>query len=152
MRKESALERAQRIAKERRVWFHPNWRVQQIWAAINWADPVYCAATSEGHRRSMDRVRSGEGFLYVAEIVGEPETIKIGHALNLAARTVSLKADHSKEFRMLASVPAPLSVERRLHRRLRRAGFGKTTGNKTEFYPRAVLQHPEIPEALKVAR
>ena len=146
-----ALDRARRIATERGVWFHPNWGVQQIWSAIHWADPAYRAATSAGHKRSMDRIQAGEGFLYVAEVIGDPATIKIGHALDVSARVSSLKADYFMDFRMLASMPAPLTLEKRLHRRLRWAGFGKTRGRKTEFYPRAVLQHPEIPDALKVA-
>lgn len=138
-------------AKALGVWIHKNWNFYQVQAAINWADPVYRTRRKEGHRRAMDRVIAGEGFLYIAEVIGT-EIVKIGHTLDLANRVKSIRTDHGVAVKMIASIPAALTQERNLHWRLRKfRDRGPVRGCATEFYHRSVLGCEALPAALRSA-
>lgn len=139
------------IAVEReKITGNPNWSPAQRRIMALWADPAYRAARAAGHARGMARVKAGEGFLYLAEVVGTDE-IKIGHALDPKARMAGLRADYFKICRLLKTMPGPLMMERALHYKLRRFLGRPLQGVKLEFYPRSVLSHPAIPEGLRLA-
>lgn len=99
------------------------------------------------------RMREGEGFLYVAEVIGT-ENIKIGYALDLEKRRKSLRQDYFKEFKMVASAPATIMDEKALHFTLRKLCIPRMVGTKrcpSEFYHRSVLSHWAIPAELRCA-
>lgn len=136
-------------AQELGIGVHPRWGAAQVQAAINWASPDYRAKRAAGHARAMERIIRGDGFLYVAEVLGTDE-IKIGHALDPERRMASIWSDHGKRCRLLRCMPAELSVERRLHRRLSRFLRRPLQGINLEFYPRSILSHDAIPEGLRL--
>jgi hypothetical protein len=118
-------------------------------AIARWRDPAYRAARAASHAKSMAAIKAGAGFLYVAEVVGTDE-VKIGHALNPKRRMKALKDDYFKECRLLKSTPGSLHEEMALHDTLCRFLGRKPRTLKVEFYPRSILNHPAIPEELRV--
>lgn len=92
------------------------------------------------------RAHAGEGFIYVAEMVGT-DVVKIGFSLDPAKRMSSL--GFFGKARLLAAVPGTWAQEKELHRTLCAARYGATPFN--EFYVRRVLTHEAIPEGLRSA-
>lgn len=93
------------------------------------------------------RMQAGEGYLYAAEIV-KNDAIKIGFSLNPEKRVRLLRAYYSSAVRLLAFTPGSLAAERKLHTALRPHALIHHQG-PCETYPRSILSHPAIPEALR---
>ena len=90
-------------------------------------------------------VETSPGFIYVAEVVGEP-VIKIGFSLTPENRLRYLSKKR-KPYRLLATTPATIAEERQLHRDLE--VHGVPAGGMGEHYPRSILTHPAIPSGLR---
>lgn len=76
------------------------------------------------------RVRAGEGFIYVAEVV-DSDLLKVGFSLDPDDRIKQLRAAYGREFRLLGKIAASRKTELAFHRFLR----GRAHGYR-EFYPR----------------
>lgn len=104
---------------------------------------------AERHAAARARIRAGEGFIYLAEIVGL-DLLKIGFSLCPENRIGQLFIEYHRHapIRLLAKVPGTLSDEMRLHGALRpcRAPY---YGDET--YPLSILTHPAIPVGLRGA-
>lgn len=105
----------------------------------------------EPSRRARDRIRAGEGFLYVAQLINEPDVVKIGFALDPAKRVGSLGADAKTPATLLAAIPSTFAQECALHKKLRLHAVKRSRSRLSEYYPRSILSHPAIPEALRRA-
>lgn len=103
-----------------------------------WQNPVYRERRRISRTRALERIRAGEGFIYVAEVVGG-SLIKIGFSLKPKARVATL----ARKCRLLATVAASLTQEKALHQTLKGLGRGG------EYYPRSILSHPAIPAELR---
>lgn len=107
--------------------------------------PEHIAMLRAGQHAANARRRSGEGFLYLADIP-ELGVLKIGHSLRPSIRVKSIKINskHRVKAHLLATTPGTFDEEHSLHLRLREH---RALG--LEFYPRSILSHPAIPEALR---
>lgn len=118
-------------------------------ATALWQQPEYRERTVAGARAGRARVKAGEGFLYVAEMIGA-DVVKIGFSLNPRRRV--RKSEYfewrgSSGPRLLAFVPFTLLQEKALHRTLR--GHADSLGS--EIYRRSILTHEAIPYGLRAA-
>jgi hypothetical protein len=95
------------------------------------------------HAAARACIKRGEGFIYVVDFDGL-DVVKIGFSLDPGARlrTLSEQCRHFARPRLLAKTPASMSVERKLHGKLRQHRSGAGPG--TEFYSRSILAHPAI--------
>lgn len=95
------------------------------------------------------RRRAGEGFIYVAELLGYEGIIKIGHSLTPHARMSQLKVIRGDRLRarLLAVTPGTFADEHLLHGALSRHRHPARLGN--EYYPRSILTHAAIPAELR---
>lgn len=92
--------------------------------------PENKAMMSASLKAARARISAGEGFIYVAEVIGT-DAVKIGFSLN-PERRLGPKA------RLLGYFPASIKAERALHVRLashRHPDFG------LEVYPRSIFVH-----------
>lgn len=98
----------------------------------------------EPSRRARDRIRAGEGFIYIAAIGGG--LIKIGFSLNPEKRVKDRNV--GGRARLLATIPGSMYEEIALHKTLRpcRADKKQRCG---ERYPASILSHEAIPDALR---
>ncbi|WP_296341548.1 GIY-YIG nuclease family protein [Reyranella sp.] len=106
------------------------------------------ALLREGQRKAQQRMKAGEGFLYVAAVTGA-DIIKIGFSLRPEARVKHLKGRFGVSATLETMTPGSHQQERHLHIDLREhhlPGYGCR-----EFYPRSVLSHPAIPDGLRKA-
>lgn len=113
-----------------------------------WRSPESLALRNERRKASMARIRNGEGFIYLAEVVGR-RAVKIGFSLKPAERARKATPIRGGKVRLIAFVPGSIAVERALHKTLREYTID-SLGN--EFYPRSILSHPAIPEGLRPAQ
>jgi hypothetical protein len=104
---------------------------------------AYC--DTESGRRARAKIRAGEGFLYVAEVVGTG-IVKIGFSLDPESRIKTVSPFTQEPVRLMGFFPCSLLLEKKLHRLLRPHTSAKH-GN--EFYPRSILTHEAIPEGLR---
>ena len=117
-------------------------------AAEFWKRPEHRASALRGMRLARASIEPGEGFLYVAELVGAG-AVKIGFSLNPRARVAGLCSRKAREhFKLLAFVPATLELEQELHRRLVARRHPKFA-ERREFYPFDVLTSRMLPAALR---
>lgn len=99
------------------------------------------------HCTAWPRILAGEGFIYVAEVVGAP-IVKIGFSLNPENRVRTMwPSQHGKRYALLAKTPGTLKQEQQLHREL----SGAEESLWHEYYHRSILQHPAIPADLRAA-
>lgn len=100
-------------------------------------------------RATWQRIRAGEGFLYAAEAVGS-DLIKLGFSVNPKQRMRSLHVQLplGTQPRLLAFTPYTLQQEQALHKEL--IGL-QALRSYAELYPRSILSHPAIPQALREA-
>lgn len=84
------------------------------------------------NRAQFARRENGEGFVYVAEMIGTG-LLKIGFSLNPQKRMLALRADYRNTFRLLGAFACSNAEERRLHRALARH---VTPALRREFYRR----------------
>lgn len=142
-----------KIALERAGYVvNPNWNAQQILVHARWLDAAHLENMRAGRAAAQARLNAGEGFLYVARVLGT-NIVKIGHALDTTKRMKSLKADYGFEFELMASVPAHFVTERRLHRRLRKHRHnGGSRNSCTEMYHISILAHEAIPDELRAVQ
>lgn len=118
--------------------------------SANWDNAAVRASMVCGQRKAAARIAQGEGFLYVAEVVGT-DLIKIGFSLNPKNRIRTLGLRGRGKARLVASVRGTLHQEKTLHTKLRHARMPYAAFDSREFYPRSVLEHPCIPASLKNA-
>lgn len=97
--------------------------------------PEHSARLKRERKASWRRIKGGEGYLYLAE--GDAGCIKIGFSLNPQARCYELRLN------LLATVRGTHRQEIDLHMAL------KPNRRRNEYYPRSILTHPAIPEALR---
>lgn len=102
---------------------------------------------TEAGRETRARVRAGEGFIYVAEVVGA-DILKIGFSLDPEARIKTVWPFTREPMRLMGFFPCSLLLEKKLHRLLRPHTSVKH-GN--EFYPRSIF-HDAISESPTVQR
>lgn len=106
--------------------------------------------TNPLHNEAFRRMNAGEGFIYVAEII-DHDMVKIGFSLTPQARVKGLIA-FLPPARLLAFAPGSIREERRLHRELRTHALRLNGSPRpSEVYPRSILSHPAIPQALREA-
>ena len=118
-------------------------------SAALWRQPEYRDRTVAAARAGRARVKAGEGYLYVAEMLGT-DVVKLGFSLNPKNRvrkTWSFQFRGSTGPRLMAFTPYTFLQERALHRTLREHQIGSCG----EFYPRSILTHEAIPEGLRGA-
>lgn len=114
-----------------------------MWPSLEkcWKDPSYRAMRRAKRDAALKRIRNGEGFIYLAEVVAT-DVVKIGFSLNPKARVGALwLSTHGTHAKLLVQVPGTWSEEIVLHRTLR----GLSGCLWHEFYRRSILNHPAIP-------
>lgn len=118
-------------------------------AYARWDNPEYRARVLAAQRKHRARVAAGEGFIYVARVIGKP-IIKIGFSLTPERRVAALRRDYKAPSRLLVAVPGTIAQERAIHQSLR--GFPRARMPRNiEFYHSSVLSCAELPEGLRVA-
>jgi hypothetical protein len=104
--------------------------------------PETLARKVERWREGMKRCERGEGFIYLAEIIGA-DVVKIGYSLNPKTRIKQFWMHPSVQghkARLLATCAGTIQQERAFHRRLR----DDPLSLDYEFYDRAVVDHPQV--------
>ncbi len=105
--------------------------------------PENIAMIRDGQRRARARMAAGEGFIYVAEVVGTGN-VKIGFSLNPGERLRWLTKSH----RLMGAFPASRAEEHAFHKAMQRAlGLPK----RTEVYSRSALAHAQRQPRRKAA-
>jgi hypothetical protein len=100
------------------------------------------------HNEAFRRMNAGEGFIYVAEIVGH-DMVKIGFSLNPEFRVRGLTA-FLPPARLLTYTPGSVTAERQLHRTLAEHALRlRGSPRRCECYRRSILSHPAIPTELR---
>jgi hypothetical protein len=94
--------------------------------------PENIAMLREGQRRAWERVKAGEGFMYVAEVVGT-DLLKVGFSLDPDARMRWCGA----RFRLLGVFPASRNTEHAFHKFMQ-ANLG--AAKRSEVYSRSMLE------------
>jgi len=110
--------------------------------------PEHIALLRIGQRRAHERRRSGEGFIYAAELPGT-DIVKIGFSLMPEKRVRGVSIRNHARAQLLAKTPGTEPAERALHKILREHCRLDLPG--FEFYPRSILSHPAIPAELRSA-
>lgn len=109
--------------------------------------PESMARKIAGWKAARARAHAGEGFIYVAQIVGS-DMVKIGFSLDPAKRMKGIWCYRwGTKARLLAQIPATWAQEKALHRALDDGSIYHTG----EYYPSAVLFHDAIPTELRAA-
>lgn len=116
-------------------------------AAARWANPEYRASCLAGQRRQRARIAAGEGFVYVARVVGRP-AIKIGFSLQPKRRMGPMSREFGVKVRLLAFMPGSINDERALHSALRDCPRPRVARNG-EFYDLSAFDHEAFPAALR---
>lgn len=88
-------------------------------------------------RAARARIKAGEGYIYVAELVGH-DAIKVGFSLDPAKRLSSVRI-LGIEPRLMGSFPATLLQEKAFHRAMRAKALPKEAYG-SEWYPRSALR------------
>lgn len=134
-------------------WFHPEWSAQQIKGAATRLVPGPAEAIKAGQRRGMERLLNGEGFIYLAEVIGHYPIVKVGHALDANKRMQTLATDtYGKfQFRLLKATPGHFEDERYIHRRLFRRRWRGT--HHREYYEARTIYESgvDLPQGFMVA-
>lgn len=117
-----------------------------------WRTPTSRAEKIAKRRATMARIREGDGFIYVAEVLGTA-VIKIGFSVNPERRARSIYTfrhhgcPRDARVRVVSATPGSFAEEKSLHKVLRRDA--SALGH--EFYSRSILSHPAIPAGLREA-
>jgi hypothetical protein len=113
-----------------------------------WRSPETLALRTQRWRAARDRMKAGEGFIYVAEVIGT-DVIKIGFSLTPETRAPKAYLNwcpvRGGRTRLVAKVRGSWEQEKDLHHAL--CDGGDALGG--EYYHRSILTHPAIPEALR---
>lgn len=96
----------------------------------------------------QDPFRDGDGFLYMAEIVGT-DAIKIGYSTWPENRLRSFASHIKRKARLFFKTPSKQSDEMALHCRLRPHRHPDFP-NAIEIYPRRVLCNAWIPTRVRI--
>lgn len=96
--------------------------------------PEHIAIIRRTQRAAAARKMAGEGFMYVAEIIGT-DAIKIGFSLKPESRAVRF----GTRARLLGYFPCSWAAERRFHRLHAAERHPAYPGR--EIYPRSILRH-----------
>lgn len=116
-----------------------------------WGTPQHLAGCSRSSKAGWARIKSGDGFLYVAELIERPGEVKIGFSLN-PKRRVADPAGIQSRCKLLASIPGTLEQEKALHRALDGLQVDDPADPsywRREVYPISILSHPAIPAELR---
>jgi hypothetical protein len=97
--------------------------------------PEQKAVIRAGIARAVKRRKAGEGYIYVAEVIGKPDAIKIGFSLDpdFRIKTLSFKA------RLLGYFQATWAAEQYFHRSL--SNCRHPDFPRQEIYLRNFLKH-----------
>lgn len=102
------------------VRINPNWNAAQIMAHAQNLLPHHAQALKAGRERAWERMRAGEGVIYLCEATEHYPIVKMGYALNIEKRMRVLAREYkSIPLRLLRATPGDFRRERWLHSVLR---------------------------------
>lgn len=131
---------------------HPRWNVQQIVAHGQNLLPGHAEAVKAGRDKAWEKMRRGEGFIYLVEAINHYPIVKMGYALDIEKRMRVLAKEYRDiPMRLLRATPGDFRRERWLHSVLK---CHRWPGRcYREFYKADYLYHcgADLPQGFMVA-
>ena len=89
---------------------HPRWNAQQIKGIAQALNTESRANLIEGQRRGWERMRAGEGSIYLVALIDQFPIVKIGYGLDVEKRFAVLKGEVPFKLKQYETVSSKVST------------------------------------------